>query len=187
MRAQTIAWIAGIAFLFPACATTSSAPAADDLTQSIMLLWGARDAKTAESTDADDAGVVIGVDYHSGCWDWLGWEAGLTYSEHEEFLALFSVDEPIDVYEASVGGRATYRGFADAGAGLLPYASVGLSALAMEGPNADSSAVGAYVRGGLCYAFRFGFTLGCDLKFLASSSDDIESYGQFTFQFGWSF
>jgi hypothetical protein len=182
MAAQTIACFAGLAFLLTACATTT-AVAADDLTQSIVLQWGARDASTEESSGDDEAGVVIGADYSSRCWDWLGWEAGFSYSEG---FTLFG-DEPLHVYEAGVGARATYAGFADAGAGLLPYGAVGVSALAMEGRDADSSAAGAYVRGGLCYVFRAGFTLGCDLKFLASSSDDVESYGQFTFQLGWSF
>ena len=185
MRAQIIACFAGTAILLTACATTT-APAADELTQAIVLHWGVRDASSAESSGADDAGAVIGLDYNSRCWDWLGWEAGISYSEQEDFL-LFGVEEPLDVFEADLGARATYSGFADAGAGFLPYASVGVSALALEGRGADSSAAGAYVRGGFCYAFRFGFTLGCDLKLLASSSDDIETYGQFTFQFGWSF
>ncbi|HEX6810545.1 MAG TPA: outer membrane beta-barrel protein [Planctomycetota bacterium] len=184
MRTQTIC-SAGIAFLLAACATTT-APAEDDLTRSIVLHWGARDASSAGSSGADDAGVVIGLDYNSRSWDWLGWEAGISYSEHEDFL-LFGVEESLDVVEVDLGGRATYCGWADAGAGLLPYGSVGVAALAMEGRDADSGAVGAYVRGGLCYVFRAGFTLGFDLKFLASSSDDVETYGQFTLQFGWSF
>lgn len=186
MRPQTTACLACAAFLFTAC-TTTTAPAADALTQRLALHFGARAVGSDASSHTDtDGGGVVGIEYASRCWDWLGLEAGLSYSEHDEFV-LFGVSESIEVVEVDAGARATYRGLADGGTGLLPYASLGLAALSMDGRGADRGAVGAFARGGLCYVFGCGFTLGADLKGLVSSSEDVDYYLQFTLQLGWSF
>lgn len=186
MRPQTTACLTCAAFWFTAC-TTTTAPADDALTQSLTLHFGARAVVSDASSHTDtDGGGVVGVEHVSRGRDWLGWETGLSYSEHEEFV-LFGVSESIDVVEVDAGARATYRGLAGGGAGLLPFASLGLAALTMDGRGADSAAVGAYARGGLCYVFGCGFTLGADLKGLVSSSENVDYYVQFTLQFGWSF
>jgi hypothetical protein len=186
MTTATTTCLAAAALLLGACAATPAEAAGDEMTQSLVLHLGARDSTSAEPV-GDLSGGVTGVEYGSRAWGWLGWEAGISYSEQEEFLELFGIEETVDVLEASFGGRATYAGFADAGAGLLPYASVGLSALALQRRESDDSAVGAYAHGGLCYVFDAGLTVGLDLKVLASSSDDLESYWQLTLQLGWAF
>ena len=157
--------------------------------RSLMFVYGLRGGSSTDDGSNDkkreDVAPSLSIDYSSRGEGSLGWEAGIGYALHQEFLT-FTETQDMDVYEVSLGGRLTYLGFAGKRGGLLPYASAGLSGLILSG-RSDSGAVGAYARGGLNYVFGGGFTLGADLKALASSSDDLDYYVQFALQLGWSF
>lgn len=157
--------------------------------RSLMFAYGAR---AGESTDDGSSGGKRGdvapslrIDYSSRGDGSIGWETGISYALHQEFIA-FGDTEDMEVIEVSLGGRLTYQGFAGNRGGLLPYASAGVSGLILGG-RSDSAAVGVYSRGGLNYVFGGGFTAGCELKGLISSSDDLDYYVQFAIQLGWSF
>jgi len=91
------------------------------------------------------------------------------------------------VTELSGGARYTFLGLAQEQSGLLPYLSGGLAGAFLSGRDSDEGALGAYARGGLTYVFGGGFTLGLDLKGLASTSDYLDYYLQLTIPVGWSF
>ena len=58
--------------------------------------------------------------------------------------------------------------------------------LTTQGRDRDTAA-GAYVSAGLRHVFASGSTTGVETRWLVSTSDYVENYGQLSLQFGRSF
>jgi hypothetical protein len=177
------------AVFLAACATAD--PGVPQNNASLVLGLRAADSDGDYTSDKglamDDLCGVTGIEYTRFIDTGWGWEAGLDFSEHQEFAIFGKTEEDLDVLEFYGGGRYTVTGIGGEAFDFLPYVGAGVSALIMDGRKADDFAVGLYGHLGAHFAVARNFTFGPDIRGLVSTSDDVGVYLQFGLQLGWSF
>ena len=83
MKMHATPCLAAITLVLSACSATAPREDVAPPSESLMFIYG---VGGGESRDGGEIGVTVGLDYSSRGEGGLGWEAGVSYSRHDEFL-----------------------------------------------------------------------------------------------------